>query len=360
MTFLQKNDYEPYSFFDALQELYCGEEPLAERLVGKLLQYDPGTDREATARKIRNWRHDRNYPKNREELFKVCFALGLTESQADSLLGMTAESGIHLRNPRELIYAFCMRKGLDYPQAAALVEHLWGEQLPAGGREYRDYYRNSGRREATGNYTESFRRDFESVQTEEELKVFLENRKGRFGLMHNTAYRKFRKMLECLMNPQQERTVYPKEQAYSIRKLVNEYIRMGVPYKRKTERYTWLQREIKKHWPSDRSIYEMYKRKLDVDRKTLLLLYLATEGEGMPEEEHSVLEHRRKMNIMLAECGMPVLDRHNPFDCLIMEVCRNSSEEDYIGMQMERAVRKIFAEEDGTKQNSMGDESDGF
>ena len=88
MTFLQKNDYEPYSFFDALQELYCGEEPLAERLVGKLLQYDPGTDREATARKIRNWRHDRNYPKNREELFKVCFALGLTESQADSLLGV--------------------------------------------------------------------------------------------------------------------------------------------------------------------------------------------------------------------------------------------------------------------------------
>ena len=267
-------------FFDALQELYCGEEPLAERLVGKLLQYDPGTDREATARKIRNWRHDRNYPKNREELFKVCFALGLTESQADSLLGMTAESGIHLRNPRELIYAFCMRKGMDYPQAAALVEHLWGEQLPAGGREYRGLLQETaaGAR-PPGIIPNRSGRDFESVQTEEELKVFLENRKGRFGLMHNTAYRKFRKMLECLMNPQQERTVYPKEQAYSIRKLVNEYIRMGVPYKRKTERYTWLQREIKKHWPSDRSIYEMYKRKLDVDRKTLLL-FVSGHGGG--------------------------------------------------------------------------------
>ena len=45
-----------------------------------------------------------------------------------------------------------MRKGMDYPQAAALVEHLWGEQLPAGGREYRDYYRNSGRRGTQGLY----------------------------------------------------------------------------------------------------------------------------------------------------------------------------------------------------------------
>ena len=75
MTFLQKNDYEPYSFFDALQELYCGEEPLAERLVGKLLQYDPGTDREATARKIRNWRHDRNYPKTGRNCSKYVLPL---------------------------------------------------------------------------------------------------------------------------------------------------------------------------------------------------------------------------------------------------------------------------------------------
>ena len=205
------------------------------------------------------------------------------------------------------------------------------------------------------NLTGAFRRSFKKIQSEEELEAFLEDRREKFGLMHNTAYRKFRKMLDCLMNPQQENSVYPKEQSYSIRKLVNEYIRMGVPYRRKTGQYTWIQREIKKHWPSDRSIYEMYKRKMDVDRKTLLLLYLATEGEGLQEaEETGVQEHQRKMNVMLAECGMPVLNDRNPFDSLVLQVCRESSEEDYIGMQMERAVRSIFAEENAEKTTGGG------
>ena len=355
MIFFRENEIRTYSFFEMLQTLYHGEMPLADCLTARMTEYEPDLDRETAARKVRNWKSDKNFPKNREKLFKICFALRLKEEEADELLGMTAESGIHFRNPREVIYAYCLRKEIDYPEACAMTERLWGKNLPTGGREYREYYRRQGSGESEENLTGAFRRSFKKIQSEEELEAFLEDRREKFGLMHNTAYRKFRKMLDCLMNPQQENSVYPKEQSYSIRKLVNEYIRMGVPYRRKTGQYTWIQREIKKHWPSDRSIYEMYKRKMDVDRKTLLLLYLATEGEGLQEaEETGVQEHQRKMNVMLAECGMPVLNDRNPFDSLVLQVCRESSEEDYIGMQMERAVRSIFAEENAEKTTGGG------
>lgn len=61
-------------------------------------------------------------------------------------------------------------------------------------------------------------------------------------------------------------------------------------------------------------------RKIDVNRKTLLLLYLATEGMDMdvPEESYTE-EHCRRINLMLSQCGMALLDPHNPFDFLILQ-----------------------------------------
>ena len=139
----------------------------------------------------------------------------------------------------------------------------------------------------------------------------------------------------------------PDEQIYSIRKAVDQYLRMGVPYDKKSGRYTWIQREIKQHWPSAKTIYEMCARRRDVDRKTLLLLYLATEGEGeiRQEEQKSFAEHHRRMDLMLFECGMPVLNIHSPFDWLVIQAVRQENEDDFIGLRMERMIRKIYNEE---------------
>ena len=65
----------------------------ADPEAGRIRQGDEG--RERTARKVRNWLHDRNLPQNREELFKICFALGLDEKSADVVLGIAAGK----RNP---------------------------------------------------------------------------------------------------------------------------------------------------------------------------------------------------------------------------------------------------------------------
>ena len=329
------------SFSDLLREVWQGEGSLAVRLTAQLTEYEGGKNREKTARKVRNWMHDRNLPKNREEVFKICFALKLDEERAEKILGMTAESGIHYRNPGEMIYAFCLRRGYEYVQAVRIKEQLLGEIFPKGfpGEE------TAGADRQPLNLTGYVRQRFQRVMTEDELKRFLESSRERFGLYHNTAYRKFRRMLDCLIRPEISESGLPEDQIYSIRKAVEQYLRMGIPYERRLGGYTRIQREIKQHWPSAKSIYEMRTRKIDVDRKTLILLYLATEGENELQTEDMKLaeEHHRRMDLMLSECGMPQLNVQNPFDYLVLQAAFVGYEDDFIGMKMERMIRNIFA-----------------
>ena len=285
-----------WSFSHLLCQVYKGDLPLAVFLTERLTEYEGGKDREKTARKVRNWLHDRNLPQNREEAFKICFALELDEEQAEEILGMTVESGIHYRNPEELVYAYCLRKGIGYMQAVQMKERLCGQSLlkqislagiPPEERQ-------------PLNLTGYVRRKFRSVETEEELARFLESSAARFGRYHNTAYRKFCRMLDCLIRPETSESGMPQEHSYSIRKAVEEYLRMGIPYEKRSSGYTWVHREIKRHWPSAKSIYMMRTRKTDVDRKTLLLLYIATEGdhEMQAGEMKPVEEHHRRMDLI--------------------------------------------------------------
>ena len=328
------------SFSELLREVWQGQEPLALRLTAQLTEYEGGKNREKTARKVRNWMHDRNLPQNREEVFKICFALNLDEEQAERVLGMTAESGIHYRDPGELIYAFCLRRGYGYVRAVSIKEQLCKETFPGGF----PVEETAGADRQPLNLTGYVRQRFQRVMTEDELKRFLEASRERFGRYHNTAYRKFRRMLDCLIRPEISESGLPEDQIYSIRKAVEQYLRMGIPYERSLGGYTEIQRGIKQHWPSAKSIYEMCSRKTDVDRKTLILLYLATEGENeQTEEMKSVEEHHRRLDLMLSECGMPQLNEENPFDYLVLQSFGGEDEDDFIGMKMERMIRKIFA-----------------
>ena len=81
-----------------------------------------GEEREAVARKVRNWLNGINLPKNREALFQICFALKLKESESSKVLGMFSDTGIHYRNPKELAYAYALRMGKTYPEAVNLKE----------------------------------------------------------------------------------------------------------------------------------------------------------------------------------------------------------------------------------------------
>lgn len=126
-----------------------------------------------------------NLPSGREELFQICFALELGEKDAEYILGTTAESGIHFRNPRELTYAYCLRKKIDYPQAVRLVEELWKAPLPEKTIEYQEFIKETSETEDRKILMASIRNKFKRVRTEEELRSFLEEYHDSFGVHHN-------------------------------------------------------------------------------------------------------------------------------------------------------------------------------
>ena len=125
--------------------------------------------------------------------------------------------------------------------------------------------------------------------------------------------------------------------------MTEEYLRMGVPYQKKNRQCTKVEKFIKKHWPSPKMVQEMYSRKRDVNRKTLLLLYLVTEGMGVEVSEKSfVLEHCKRMDMMMASCGMALLNLHNPFDYLVVQSLNLENDDDFMSWKLERMLRKIF------------------
>lgn len=344
--FLEKR-VESWSFPRLLGEIYHGETPLQIRLIDKLTGYETDSEdsRDKISRKVRNWLRGCNQPANREELFKISFALNLDEKGAEKILFSTAESGIHYRNPRELIYAFCLRKGYDYPKAQEILAELGYLQFPSSSLENQQAVRQLSDLEPDQYITTSIKDEFKAVQDIDELREFLRQYEHQFGLHHNTAYRKFVLMMDYLLdgNLNSDYAGAPREKKLSIEQATEEYLRMGVPYQKKNGSHTKLQKLIKKNWPSPKVMQEMYSRKRDVNRKTLLLLYLATEGMGVEVSEKSfAAEHFQRMNLMLSACGMTLLNPHNPFDYLVAQSLHLKNEDDFMSWKMERLLNRLF------------------
>lgn len=336
---------EVWDFSRLLTEIYSGKGSVSQCLQKKLAEYDPDENPSQISRKVRNWIHNRNLPGNREELFKICFALRLNVTQAEYILGITADNGIHYRNPRELIYAFALRSEMDYPEAAQLVCKLWKDPLPSGTLEYRRQMKSTSATEKCGKMTASIRNEFKQVTSEAELAKFLLDYRQNFGIHHNTAYRKFMKMLNYLLFPQYNLADLPPEKVYSVERVVREYIRMGIPYDKQSKGYTKLQKMVKRHWPTAKTIHEMCSRKTDVDRKTLMLLYLATEGMAVNcgTGKRVLMEHYRRVNLMLAECGMSGINLHSPFDYMVMQAINKENEDDFMSYRMEWMLNRLYS-----------------
>ena len=98
----------------------------------------------------------------------------------------------------------------------------------------------------------------------------------------------------------------------------------------------------------------MKSRSEDVNRKTLLLMYLVTGGvwddeydeldESYIQPREFMEEHCRRMNEMLRECGMGTIDPRNVFDYLVL-YCLRPEDEQFMSERMAELAAEIFQEE---------------
>lgn len=325
------NGMQARSFRDILGQV-CGGD-WERRIVEGLCAINGAARSDSIRRKVRNWMSGKALPTEREDVFQICFALELNQEQADRLLSLLTDQGIHYRNVREIVYAYCLRYRLPYSYACRLAEQL--EHKPGTGGQSRPV-------------TQMIRQEFQSVQAEEDLFSFILRYQSDLGTRHNTAYAYFRKMLALLTGEALEG-----EDTYSMEQVADVYLRLNVPKEKQTGRYSDIQKMVKKYWPSPRSVKAMNSRGEEVSRKTLLLLYLVT--GGVWEQEYDELDepyiqpkefletHCRRMNKMLMECGMRRIDPRNVFDYLVL-YCLRPEDEMFMSERMAALAAELFAQ----------------
>lgn len=318
------------SFSDVLLENYRGND-LSEKLRTRLLEIDgrecTTAEADAMRKNVANWLSGKAVPKTREQLFKICFALEFDEAQTSKVLASASETGIHYRNPKELVYAFALRSGMSYAEAVQLNQEMqeiyqpivdaaeaerqamWKKKDKIYRTKRQEARRQCQMRQRQGIWSEPYlgtveeeeipqfltqqvAHRFEKVTSREELRQFFLETSADLGNIHESAYEKFWNLLRILQEPDdtiastQEESVEESDReeetqsasgVYSLDRIAETYFRMNVPVGKKTKNYDFLQKAIKRNWPGATELQKMKNRKCDVSRKALLLLFLITE-----------------------------------------------------------------------------------
>lgn len=349
------------SFVDILKKVYP-QEDLEKRLKKGMCEIAEEDKKESMRKNAGNWLKGKNVPQSRETLFQICFVLQLNEEQAYQLLANADGTGIHYRNPQELVYAYCLRTGKTWQDALRLRE----EMLEIYHRVQKEKEISAEEAEEIAVYTQTIRNCFQNVMNEEELRTFFEEHAGELGVIHETAYHKFMELLNLLQRPEDENLEEGKSGKEAMAEVARDYINLGMPTGSSLRGYSMLQKLIKKYWPAETELNNMKTRSIDVSRKAMILLYLATESfddeisteeseeendwdyymDDEEEDEDTIWEIRiRKMDLFLEMYGMNLLDFGSPFDLLVIYSMRSSPWDS----GLEEALLKKMKEEGRTE-----------
>ena len=293
------------SFRECLMEMVPGRTApeVAAVLQEALAEAEPEADRKSIARKVRNWLSGQNHPTNREDIFCIAFALGLSEVQTSHLLGIATEYGIHYRDGREAVYAWFLRHNCRYCQARDFFSTLPAvpseQTFPENTREH---------------LTRETQIEFLKAHTLEELRRRYEQNLPRLGTFHVRAYHYFDKYISQLVHPDTA-PGSPQEPDYSLEAVMDSYLSLQMPFGRDRTSYSLVQKLLKRNWPNATTLKNIRSHRRDVPRKLLLLLYVITENitdgdyselyEDYLTPEERLEDHWISLNAILTDCGMP-------------------------------------------------------
>lgn len=328
------------SFSDTLKEMYPAPD-LTSRLTDFFVMTTSDSSFQSVSRKIHNWVSDKNRPANRDDIFRIAFALSLSEQQLNYLLCLCTDYCIQYRDSREVILAWFLRNGYSYPSAIQFYAALPPVQEL-----------NLARTKQTSRLSHEVQAMFQHVHTLDDLRNCYDKNLAHFGTMHLRAYYYFDKFLNQLIHPTPCWDSHT-EPDYSLEAVMQTYLSLNVPSGRKRTDYSVIQKLLKQNWPNATSIKNIRSHKEDVSRKLLLLLYVVTENETSDpdfyrelDEEYTPLEERVEyhwwtVNAMLDDCGMARLDPRNATDWLILYAISCNAEES-MSERLEQVISHVF------------------
>ena len=314
------------TFREKLDKFAKGQD-LRERLVQGLLRNDPGRNEDAVRRRVRGWLSVQNrHSVKKMDAIEVCFILGLSLQEADEFVTLVSDEALHWRSPDEIVFIFALQHGMTYREAVKLNGRM--QQYLAETKEAKEPQEDS--------FTPIVREEAAALKDEEELADFLKRMAGRLGRLHNYAYQEFMDRIELLTNPETESAPGMEEEyldsSFKMCDIFREYLFgdqiQNVRSMKKSASgdspvLTRLQEIVSKSWPDETTLSKMKNRKKDVTRKTLILLFLATDtgldwDDEEPTKEEMFEDLYSRLNLMLENCGFAGLDPRAPFDWLIL------------------------------------------
>lgn len=363
--------YDHFRTFGDTLRKFSPDPNLKGYLVRGLQEWFPEDNPDSIDRKVRNWLNGKTQTVSKQDAYILCRILHLSLTQANEFLQYATGESIHWRDPEDIVWCYTILHDQSPEQTMDLLERS------------RAVAENTTRKreESTNSYTAEVYGKIQNVLYLEEdaLLAFLREEQSRLGTFHNTAYHLFSQYMGLLKRGYselgmealfEEMTREEKKKAQNsvdgdigphkaepitVRDILETYMyRKFVPVQTRgkakaAELFSPIQRNIRQNWPDEYSLSKIESRKQDVSRKTLILLFLATDGTDSdfdefeePETADDVfLSLYTRLDAMLNACGFPQLDPRNPFDWMIL-FCISSGDLWESDMRLQEILVKMY------------------
>ena len=396
---------EVFRSFKTTVQFFSGMDDPKKLLVDGLLCWKTNLGRDSISRNVRNWLNGKTSKIGKEDAFILSRVLHLSIERTDEFLKLLLGEGIHWRTPEDIVWAYSIVQDLEPSETLGLLDRVKTLNITPKA----DLLTN------TNSYTNEVYKKLEPVLygSQEELFVFLENERMNLGYFHNTAYGLFVQFMELLqegfsdsdietlfrqMTQKEKKKKEEDEQArreteqkkgealgqhaylqkdrpvtdgdtelyqpepMTIRDVLETYMyRKLIPAIQKdneksVDTISLIRRSIRQSWPDEFMLSRMKNRQIDVSRKVLILLFLATDGSNsdfaeMDEDEDILMEDDAfrdiyiRLNLMLQSCGFQMLDTRSPFDWIILYcICAGDLGES--DNRFQELLMEIFSEQE--------------
>lgn len=350
---------------------FAKDKDVRQTLTEGLMANDPQLKKDAAQRKVRDWLNNAERTIDKKTAIELCFILGLSLEEADSFLAMVSEEGFHWRDPEDMVYAFAILHKMSYPEAKKLCGEIVSE-CKSGG-------------ESKESYTDLAREKVQTLETADELKAYVKEMSSKLGSYHNTAYSLFMKYLTVLEENDSEFTEFMftenaknviKEDGMTDVEISDECLHAGVfrnlrEKGKKAGQLSIIEKNLKASWPDNATLSHIKKRREDVTRKVLILLFLATDGAQdysaelsydvdadddyilFDEEEEMTPEEvfedtYSRLNDVLTLSGFAPIDPRSPFDWMVL-YCMCVSEAWETDERMDKFLKEAYGLGDDLK-----------
>lgn len=308
---------------------------LSDLLKREFALLTPGLSADAIRKKISSWLLSDTHSISKESAIQLAFLFTSDISEAENLIMLLCGERLHWRDPKELIFGFSLNTGHSYQEAVNLFYNLEEKGIFQTLDEDPDVF------------TESLEYDLLHINTSEELESYLFEHRKQLGKLHNTARSTASELLDFLKRPPDAGFLEVEDsslsesgnarylnQDRSVQEIVLENLYGCIIPRtkraskgKKSEKLVLdsLQRSVREGWPDATTLSKMENKKLDVTRKTLILLFMASDGANTIYSDwhdatrEDVFEDRlTRLNAMLIDCGYALIDPRLPFDWMVL------------------------------------------